>query len=114
MRSSTRSRRFFSNQKLRRFVAGGPAPELPKGRTAAEKRGRLFFVDAPFEPPSKVGVCGLCHSGPMLNEANVFSSPLFGNPPGVRAHNVAVSERNLIGNPLYTFLSPTRWVPRSR
>jgi cytochrome c peroxidase len=98
------ARRFFSNPELRRFAAGGPAPELPKGRTAAEKRGRLFFVDAPFEPPGKVGVCGLCHSGPMLNEANVFSSPVFGNPPGVRAHNVAVSERNLIGNPLYTFL----------
>jgi cytochrome c peroxidase len=98
------ARRFFSNRKLRRFAAGGPPPALPQGRTAAEKRGRLFFIDAPAEPPSKVGVCALCHSGPMLNEANVFSPAVFGNPPGVRAHNVAVSERNLIGNPLYSFL----------
>lgn len=96
--------RFFSSRKLRGFAAGGPAPELPQGNTESEQRGRLFFVDAPFNPPDKTGVCALCHSGPMLNEANVFSSAVFGNPPGVRAFSVGVSERNVIGNPLYTFL----------
>ncbi|MDX1515632.1 MAG: hypothetical protein R3288_02270 [Woeseiaceae bacterium] len=96
--------RFFSSRKLRRFAAGGPAPELPQGRTASEKRGRLFFVDAPFNPPSKDGVCALCHSGPMLNEANVFSSPVFGNPPGIREFSVGVAERNVLGNPVMTFV----------
>jgi hypothetical protein len=96
--------RFFSNGKLRKFAGGGPPPELPLGTTESEQRGRLFFIDAPFDPPSKVGVCALCHSGPMLNEANVFSPPVFGNPPGVRAHNVQVAERNLLGNPLMTFI----------
>ena len=96
--------RFFSNRRLLRFANGGPPPKLPKGKTPAQKRGRLFFIDAPFDPPSKVGVCGLCHSGPMLNEANVFSPPLFGNPPGARLFNIGVSRRNLPGNPVYTFV----------
>jgi hypothetical protein len=97
------TKRFFSNGKLRRFAEGGSAPELPLGTTESEQRGRLFFVDAPFAPPSKVGVCALCHSGPMLNAANIFSTPVFGNPPGARIHNVLVSERNVLGNPTYTF-----------
>ena len=54
--------------------------------------------------PDKTGVCGLCHSGPMLDAANVFSTAVFGNPPGARHFNVFVSERNVIGNPLYTFI----------
>lgn len=98
------SPRFFSNGKLRRFSESGRPPELPKGTTDAEQRGRLFFVDAPFQPPSKMGMCAMCHSGPMLNETNEFSPAVFGNPPGIRAHNVLVSERNVIGNPLTTFL----------
>jgi hypothetical protein len=57
-----------------------------------------------IQPPSKVGVCALCHSGPMLNEANAFSTAVFGNPPGARAFSVGVAEANLIGNPEYTFL----------
>jgi len=96
--------RFFSNGKLRRFAAGGPPPELPEGETEEEKRGRLFFVDAPFDPPSKAGTCALCHSGPMLNEANVFSTAVFGNPPGARFFAVGVSRRNVLGNPLHTFI----------
>ena len=99
-----RSARFFSNGKLRRFAAGGPAPLLPSGTTDAEQRGRRFFVDAPFAPPDKTGVCGLCHSGSMLNKANQFSPPVFGNPPGARFFNIGVSQRNVPGNPLYTFL----------
>lgn len=96
--------RFFSNGKLRRFAEGGPLPELPAGNTESEIRGRQFFIDAPFLPPDKTGVCALCHSGPMLDAANVFSSPVFGNPPGVRLFSVGVSERNVIGNPEYTFV----------
>lgn len=96
--------RFFSNPELRRFAKGGPPPALPLGNTESEQRGRLFFVDAPFNPPNKTGVCALCHSGAMLNEANVFSSAVFGNPPGVRAFSVRVAERNLLGNDLHTFL----------
>lgn len=96
--------RFFSNFRLFEFARGGPPPELPEGRTPSEQRGRQFFIDAPFSPPDKTGVCGLCHSGPMLNAANVFSPPVFGNPPGARNFSVGVSERNVIGNPLYTFI----------
>ncbi|HUG97973.1 MAG TPA: hypothetical protein VMQ83_02200 [Gammaproteobacteria bacterium] len=97
-------RRFFSSHELYRFATGGAPPVLPAGNTPSEKRGREFFIDAPFNPPSKAGVCGLCHSGPMLDTANIFSTPVFGNPPGVRDHNVLVSERNLLGLPQQTFL----------
>jgi cytochrome c peroxidase len=96
--------RFFSDARLRRFAETGVTPRLPRRNTASEKRGRQFFVDAPFQPPSKAGVCALCHRGPMLNQANVFSRAVFGNPPGSRAFTVGVSEANFIGNPTYTFL----------
>jgi cytochrome c peroxidase len=99
-----RSPRFFSNGRLRRFAAGDPAPQLPEGSTESEKRGRLFFIDAPFAPPSKVGVCGLCHSGPMLNEANLFAGPALRSIPGARFFSVGVSEANFAGNPVMTFL----------
>jgi cytochrome c peroxidase len=96
--------RFFSDGRLKKFSRTGVPPKLPSGHTASEKRGRLFFIDAAFQPPSKVGVCALCHSGPMLNEANAFSTAVFGNPPGARAFSIGVSEANVIGNPDYTFL----------
>ena len=38
---------FFSSPAMRRFAHGGPAPELPQGRTASEKRGRRFFENLP-------------------------------------------------------------------
>jgi hypothetical protein len=98
------SSRFFSDGRLKKFAETGESPTLPEGMTESEKRGRLFFIDAPFQPPSKVGVCALCHSGPMLNQANVFSTAVFGNPPGVRAFSVGVSEANFIGNPTTTFM----------
>ena len=98
-----RTARFFSNARLRKFARTGVPPKFPKGNTASEKRGRLFFVDAQFQPPSKAGVCALCHSGPMLNRANVFSTAVFGNPPGFPAFSVGVSELNLMKNPTYTF-----------
>lgn len=96
--------RFFSSPELRDFADGGPPPELPQGHTASEQRGRLFFVDAPFDPPSKVGVCGLCHSGPMLNETNVFGSQVFPAPVGARFHPIQVEVVNRNDYPVYDLL----------
>ena len=90
-------------QALKSFAGGGPAPPLPEGRTASEKRGREFFVDAPWNPPSKKGVCALCHSGPMLNTANEFTTIPTGAPPGWRAFDIGVSSRNVMNNPVRTF-----------
>jgi cytochrome c peroxidase len=95
--------RFFSSKALRSFAEGGPAPALPEGRTASEKRGREFFVDAPWDPPSKKGVCALCHGGPMLNTANEFTTIPTGAPPGWRAFDIGVSSRNLMNHPVRTF-----------
>ena len=95
--------RFFSSKALKSFARGGPPPSLPEGRTASEKRGREFFVDAPWNPPSKKGVCALCHSGPMLNTANEFTTDATGAPPGWRAFDILVSSRNLLNNPVRTF-----------
>jgi cytochrome c peroxidase len=95
--------RFFSSKSLRSFAAGGPAPELPLGHTASEKRGREFFIDAPWNPPSKKGVCALCHSGPLLNTANQFTTDATGAPPGWRAFDILVSSRNVLNNPVHTF-----------
>ena len=95
--------RFFSSKALQSFAAGGPAPTLPRGHTASERRGREFFVDAPWNPPSKKGVCALCHAGPMLNTANEFTTIPTGAPPGWRAFDIAVSSRNLMNNQVHTF-----------
>ena len=96
-------KRFFSSKALKSFADGGPAPALPQGHTASEKRGREFFVDAPWNPPSKKGVCALCHGGPMLNTANDFTTIPTGAPPGWRAFDIGVSSRNLMRNPVRTF-----------
>jgi cytochrome c peroxidase len=96
-------KRFFSSKALKSFAEGGPAPGLPAGHTASEKRGREFFVDAPWNPPSKKGVCALCHGGPLLNTANEFTSIPTGAPPGWRAFDIGVSSRNLMNNPVRTF-----------
>ena len=95
--------RFFSSKALKSFAEGGLPPALPMGRTAAEKRGREFFVDAPWNPPSKKGACALCHSGPMLNTANEFTTDATGAPPGWRAFDILVSSRNVPNNPVHTF-----------
>jgi hypothetical protein len=95
--------RFFSSKSLKSFAQGGPAPDLPEGHTASEKRGREFFVDAPWNPPSKKGVCALCHGGPMLNTANQFTTVPTGAPPGWRAFDIGVSSRNLMNNRVHTF-----------
>jgi Di-haem cytochrome c peroxidase len=95
--------RFFSSKALKSFAEGGAPPRLPEGHTASEKRGREFFVDAPWNPPSKKGVCALCHSGPMLNTSNEFTTIPTGAPPGWRAFDIGVSSRNLMNNPVRTF-----------
>ena len=94
--------RFFSSHELRKFAAGGPPPELPLGRTPAERRGRLFLVDAPFTPPSKNGICALCHSGPMLNRVSQAHSDFVGGgvPPGARFFNTGVAIVNEPNNPM--------------
>ena len=96
-------RQFFSSKALRAFAEGGPAPPLPQGQTASERRGRDFFVDAPWDPPNKKGACALCHSGPLLNTANEFTTAPTGAPPGWRAFDILVSSRNLMNNPVRMF-----------
>ncbi|UQA56641.1 cytochrome-c peroxidase [Polyangium aurulentum] len=73
----------FSSAELEVYAKGGPAPGLPAGETAAEKRGREFFA------PN--GLCGQCHSGVLLNEVSSFGNVL-GQPPGARFSNVRVSD----------------------
>ena len=96
---------FFSSFKLLAYARGGPPPALPQGTTASEKRGRLFFVDAPFVPGGKAGACALCHSGPMLNQTDSsFVTATFGLvPAGSRFQSVGVSELNEAGNPVHQF-----------
>jgi cytochrome c peroxidase len=99
-----RTRPFFSSNELWQLAHTGRAPGLPRGRTAAERRGRIFFEDVPLGPGNaKAGVCGVCHSGPMLNETNqFFPAPPFGR--GGRFQTVLVSELNEAGNPVLDFI----------
>jgi hypothetical protein len=94
--------RFFSSEALRVFANGGPAPQLPPGTTESERRGRAMFDNVPFDGVTTGGICNICHSGPMLNRFAAGNS--FGFPPGGRRASIGVSERNLMGNPVYTFL----------
>ena len=98
--------RFFSSPALKRFAATGAPPELPLGITPPEQRGRTFLVDAPFNPPSKRGICALCHSGPMLNMVNqAHSSFSNGSPPvGARFINTGVAIVNEPNNPVRTWI----------
>jgi hypothetical protein len=100
--------RFFTSPQLLLFaLTGDHAPGLPKGRTAAEKRGRVFFEDLPPDfsvtPPNfKPGACAACHSGPMLNQTNQFLPVAV--PPGSRFQSVLVSEFNAAGTPVMQFV----------
>jgi hypothetical protein len=97
---------FFSSDALKEFAAGGPPPQLPPGITAAEQRGRTFLVDAPFAPPSKKGICALCHSGPMLNMiSQAHSNFVGGRPrPGIRFFDTGVNLVNASDNPVRRFV----------
>jgi cytochrome c peroxidase len=100
--------RFFSSPALALFAfTGRHAPALPRGRTASEKRGRVFFEDLPPDfsvtpPDFKPGACANCHSGPLMNQTNQFL-PLA-VPPGTRFQTVLVSEFNDAGNPVMNFV----------
>ena len=94
--------RFFSSEALRAFANGGPPPQLPEGTTDSERRGRAMFDNVPFDGVSTRGICNSCHSGPMLNRAAAGNR--FGLPPGGLRAGIGVSERNLMGNPLYSFV----------
>lgn len=94
---------FFSSPTTLLYAYAGITPRLPAGRTATEIRGRRFFIDAPLQGDFKTGVCGNCHSGPMLNETNEFLPfPPFGR--GGRFQSVGVSEINSAGNPVIDFV----------
>ena len=75
-----RTDQFFSSAALRDFARGGPAPDLPPGTTDAEIRGRRHYLPD--------GVCGRCHSGPMLNTTTTASV----NGPGKRFNNIRTGE----------------------
>jgi hypothetical protein len=94
--------RFFSSEALRDFANGGPPPQLPAGATESEKRGRAMFDNVPFDGLTTRGLCNTCHSGPMLNQF-APGNP-FGGPPGGRRAGIGIEERNLIGNPVYSFV----------
>src|SRR5262249_33403806 len=95
---------FFSAPSLMQFARDGQAPGLPAGRTPSERRGRRFFENVVDFLDLKHGLCAGCHSGPMLNQTNVFSQIAFGIPVGTRFQNVLVSERNLPGNPVHEYV----------
>jgi hypothetical protein len=94
--------RFFSSAALRDFANGGPPPQLPPGTTESERRGRAMFDDVPFDGVTTRGICSTCHSGPMLNQF-APGNP-FGGPPGGRRAGIGIEERNVIGNPVYSFV----------
>jgi cytochrome c peroxidase len=98
------TRRFFNMPALWQFARHQQPPSLPEGRTAAEKRGRTFFDDAPFAGGnSKAGLCAFCHSGAMLNETNQFiPAPPFQR--GGRFQNILVADLNAGGNPVIDFV----------
>lgn len=99
---------FYSSPEVRRFALGGPAPVLPSGNTASEKRGRRFFEDGPPNPAEgfKPGLCAHCHSGPLLNQTNEFAKDFIGLPipKGQRFISINVSEFNDLGNPTREFV----------
>jgi cytochrome c peroxidase len=110
-----RTPRFYSSGAMFQFASTGRLPVLPEGRTASEKRGRVFFEDLPPDfsanPPNfKPGACAACHSGPLLNETNVFLPVAV--PPGTRFQSALVSEFNDAGNPVLNFVFRNQ--PRDR
>jgi len=82
----------FSSPALQRYARGGPAPGLPRGRTAAEKRGRTFFEGS-------LSLCGSCHSGPLL-DGNTGGEP----DPSFRFSTILVSEFNKLNNPVRDYV----------
>jgi cytochrome c peroxidase len=105
--SFQRTSRFYTSIEMLLFAFTGRVPVLPAGRTASEKRVRIFFEDLPpdfsVNPPNfKPGACAACHSGPLLNQTNQFLPVAV--PPGTRFQTVLVSEFNAAGNPVMEFV----------
>ena len=107
-----KTKAFFSSSDLRKHFEDKKPIRLPEGHTAAQKRGRLWFIDTPIGPQlnsnsSRKGLCAICHSGPMLNESNGFNPlpvPPFFVPKGTRFQSVLVSELNTANNPMHDFV----------
>ena len=95
---------FFSSPEVRKFAQGGPAPELPRGNTVSEQRGRRFFEDVIDFVDAKHGLCAGCHAGPMLNETNLFAQIIFGVPKGTRFQSILISEFNDAKNPVQEYV----------
>jgi cytochrome c peroxidase len=99
---------FFSSPALRNRSVGGPIPKLPRGNTASEQRGRLFFEDVPPDPSAgfRPGLCSHCHSGTLMDQTNEFAPQFFGVPvkTGTRFQNVLVSFFNVANNPVREFI----------
>lgn len=109
----------FSSEMLAAYAAGGPEPVLPEGTTAAEKRGRDFFITP--EETGKLGFCGMCHSGPMLNEMGIdilLPGPTANQIPGLEALKgerfitALVSETNLMANPVKVWTIMDEGIPK--
>jgi cytochrome c peroxidase len=86
---------FYSSSAMRALALGGPAPGLPAGKSASEKRGRRFFEDVAPDPNDfRPGLCSHCHSGPLMNQTNEFAKDFIGLPipKGARFIGVGVSE----------------------
>jgi cytochrome c peroxidase len=97
--------RFFSSDELQGFANGAAPPRLPSGSTESETRGAAMFADGPFigrdASQRLTGLCTTCHAGPMLNQ---FGPNNGVGPPGGRRADILVSQTNLIGNPVYSFV----------
>jgi len=103
-----KTNQFFSSPAFKNFAKGKAAPGLPQGRTASEKRGRVFFEDLPPNPAEgfRPGLCAHCHSGPLQNMTNEFVDDFIapGIPAGLRFFSIGVSEFNAAGNPARDFI----------
>ncbi len=102
---------FFSSFELKIRALGGPAPHLPRGNTASERRGRRFFEDVPPDPSAgfKPGLCAHCHSGTLMNQTNEFA-PLFIQvpiPTATRFFNILVGLFNTANQPVQDFIFST-------
>ncbi|MEO6075252.1 MAG: hypothetical protein ABIP56_00465, partial [Dokdonella sp.] len=67
----------FTGADIQSFAKGGPEPALPPGATAAERRGRQFFVSQPVDVKTGHGICAACHSGPLLDTTNEHLARFF-------------------------------------
>ncbi len=90
----------FSDHQLEAYASGGPAPVLPPGNTASEKRGRVFFTDDAHVPVPR---CVHCHTGPMLDQTSPGLEALFGVPAGSKVFTAFVSQLGTGGGTPVTY-----------